>query len=445
MCFEKINDSGFFRVNLSCQNLLADVITFRRDTYTKNDSDSSKTYYFDELRAYQCLLLLESPGITATWTIGHTQATETGSVNNLLSNYGNRSPNIDRNPYTDATYTNLASYGSCYKAECNGCGDTKFSLTVTFSEPVYLHALLMVLDTANVGTVNSFDIYGIAEDGTETNCGTYVTTLIYGFEAWCNIEVKSFRIEGTPANSANWEVTICSLGPMGSIYEHQIPVPASISFQQGQQVAPLTIDFIVPRTGFEIANVLDINLRQKVGSELPWVTLNNGPTSATVSFDLNPTGCVQELILESYDQNSPLATPAALKTDVIAVPFDFIANQHAFDCGQLSAAGQINKISENYEVHFGNKDVTLPVINHLPSFTISQELQSGVLTFSDGSTQNISVGENTALAAIGVTIETSGSQATLKVDVNDEAYYGSTLSFKIKDTVVAETTWSNTT
>ena len=102
------------------------------------------------------------------------------------------------------------------------------------------------------------------------------------------MEVKSFRIEGTPANPANWYVSICSLGPMGTIYEHKNPVPQSVSFQQGQQAGPLTIDDIEPRTGFEIGNDLDINLRQKVGSDLPWVTITNGLTAAKIVFDLNP-------------------------------------------------------------------------------------------------------------------------------------------------------------
>lgn len=90
----------------------------------------------------------------------------------------------------------------------------------------------------------------------------------------------------------------------------------------------------------------------------------------------------------------------------------------------------------------------LPVINHLLSFTISQELQSGVLTPADGTTQNFGAGDTDALAAIGVKIETLGvlgNQATLKVNMSDKAYYGSTLTLTIKDTVVAEPTWFDTT
>ena len=70
----------------------------------------------------------------------------------------------------------------------------------------------------------------------------------------------------------------------------------------------------------------------------------------------------------------------------------------------------------------------MPVINNnLAGFTISQELQSGVLTHGDGTTQNFVAGDTAALAAIGVTIVTAGNTATLKVDMSNIAYYGGSL------------------
>ena len=44
----------------------------------------------------------------------------------------------------------------------------EFDLRLHFDRTVFLHAQLMVLDTLNAGTVNSWTIYCIAEDGTET-------------------------------------------------------------------------------------------------------------------------------------------------------------------------------------------------------------------------------------------------------------------------------------
>ena len=83
--------------------------------------------------------------------------------------------------------------------------------------------------------------------------------------------------------------------------------------------------------------------------------------------------------------------------------------------------------------------------NRLPSFTLSQELQSGILTYADGTIQNIAAGDTAVLSAIGVKIETTSSQATLKVDVNNRAYSKSTLALVIKDTVIGETTWFDIT
>ena len=75
------------------------------------------------------------------------------------------------------------------------------------------------------------------------------------------METKSFRIEGTPDNQFNWKVTICSLGAFGSIYEHQYPVTRFVNIEQGLKASDLIIDHILPRPGFEVTNVLDINLR----------------------------------------------------------------------------------------------------------------------------------------------------------------------------------------
>ena len=121
--------------------------------------------------AYQCGPLTDVPGLTVTYVVEHSTATETGSPDNLLSNNNARSPNINRPAHLDSAHT-PAAYDSCYKAECiaPGCTDTKFGLRLNFDKTVFLHAQLMVLDTlvANIGTVNSWTIFCIAEDLTET-------------------------------------------------------------------------------------------------------------------------------------------------------------------------------------------------------------------------------------------------------------------------------------
>ena len=89
----------------------------------------------------------------------------------------------------------------------------------------------MVLDNVSSSTVNDWIIYCIAEDGTETICGNFDTSVGKGTEAWINKEVMSIRIVGNPANPNDWKVTICMLGLMGTSYVHYKPVPASLSIQ----------------------------------------------------------------------------------------------------------------------------------------------------------------------------------------------------------------------
>ena len=168
------------------------------------------------------------------------------------------------------------------------------------------------------------------------------------------MQAKSFRIEGTPDNPSDWDVTICSLGAFGTIYEHINPVTAFINLQQGHQAAVLTIDHIMSRPDVKITNVLNINLRQKVGSGLPWVQISNDVVAATLSFDPSPPLGNYELILESIDLNSPLTSPAVLKTNVITVNV-YGTNEGAFKYGVLPKAGQTHLMSLNYELYTGNQ------------------------------------------------------------------------------------------
>ena len=82
----------------------------------------------------------------------------------------------------------------------------------------------------------------------------------------------------------------------------------------------MTIDHIKPHPDLEITNVLDINLRQKPGFELSWVTIINDAAVAKVRFDLNSPLGNHNLVLESIDLNSALAPNySVLKTDEITL------------------------------------------------------------------------------------------------------------------------------
>ena len=64
--------------------------------------------------------------------------------------------------------------------------------------------------------------------------------------------------------------------------------------------------------------------------------------------------------LESYNRNSPLATPAALRTDQVQVTVT-CSNEYASSNGLISAVNEaINWLEQvNYEVH--SPEVTIPL------------------------------------------------------------------------------------
>ena len=78
-------------------------------------------------------------------------------------------------------------------------------------------------------------------------------------------------------------------------------------------------------------------------------------------------------------------------------------NKEAVTCGVLNAWGKLEILPDvQYEVHSGNKDVALPVINHLPDSAISQQILTADLTLADGTQSSLSAEEITSL---GVTLE----------------------------------------
>jgi len=85
--------------------------------------------------------------MSLTFSVEHTQATVTGTPENLFSNYNSRAIDITRNPWKDSSW-NTETFNSCYKAQCiaPACLDTNFGLIVNFNQSVFLHPLLMVLD-----------------------------------------------------------------------------------------------------------------------------------------------------------------------------------------------------------------------------------------------------------------------------------------------------------
>lgn len=74
----------------------------------------------------------------------------------------------------------------------------------------------------------------------------------------------------------------------------------------------------------------------------------------------------------------------------------------------------------NYEILTTSVDLdtSIPVIDTLTGYTISQELLSGILTLADGSVTTIAAGDTAALTALGVTIVIDQTAGTALLRVN---------------------------
>ena len=99
----------------------------------------------------------------------------------------------------------------------------------------------------------------------------------YGAEIWCNLEGQYTTIVADLAIlSGAYEMSICNLGVMGTEYVRIGSVPTSISVEQTENEL-IAVNQIYSK--LTIGNTLDINLRQKAGTEFIWVTLIQGSPS----------------------------------------------------------------------------------------------------------------------------------------------------------------------
>ena len=92
----------------------------------------------------------------------------------------------------------------------------------------------------------------------------------YGKEVTCNlpgqyVHLVAYLDHLTPP----YEMSICSYGIMGTFFERDELLPASLEVYQGETTT-LSIPHIY--SGIEIGTKLAIDLRHKDGAELPFVT-----------------------------------------------------------------------------------------------------------------------------------------------------------------------------
>ena len=97
---------------------------------------------------------------------------------------------------------------------------------------------------------------------------------MYGKEAWCNLQGRYtqfvFDLSDRTAEDA-YEISICSLGVLGTRYEREIALPTTLQGTVGNTYEILIAPIL---SVYTIGNVLDVKVRQKPGSELSWVTIS---------------------------------------------------------------------------------------------------------------------------------------------------------------------------
>ena len=102
---------------------------------------------------------------------------------------------------------------------------------------------------------------------------------------------------------------------MGTEYIRNEEIPTEIVLEQGSMTT-IAVPHIT--SALTIGNILQINLRQKSGFELDFVSLSNTLGSTDVMIDGEiPTPGTYELVLESFDEAS--SVQSALKTDRIQI------------------------------------------------------------------------------------------------------------------------------
>ena len=87
-----------------------------------------------------------------------------------------------------------------------------------------------------------------------------------------------FVAAGVPSK----QLSICNVAVFGTRYIRASDPPSSITLDVSPKV--LIMNHVYAED--VISDVLAINLRQKPGSELSWVSIDNFPTSAIVTFNV---------------------------------------------------------------------------------------------------------------------------------------------------------------
>ena len=113
------------------------------------------------------------------------------------------------------------------------------------------------------------------------------------------------------------ELSLCSVGVFGTSYIRKEPIKSSFEIKTKSK-SIINVPHVFEEDA--IVNQLKVNLRQKAGYNLPFVTLINGADSTDVvinATNVNPGRYI--LVLESFDLNNSTLPNLTLKTDTITI------------------------------------------------------------------------------------------------------------------------------
>ncbi len=178
-------------------------------------------------------------------------------------------------------------------------------------EVVYVHSLLFVTDAmqdclTDVGSdwacLHNFEVW-IGSNPTyhlNTKCGNFGSETTRGAEAWCNLKGDYIFLVKTGLGS-KWKSVICTLGIFGTIYERDANHPPASQAVDAGVTSSISINHIKSRATVAISNDLDIEMRQKAVSSIPWVSITNDAAKATVTFAYPCTGTFENPPSSSFN------------------------------------------------------------------------------------------------------------------------------------------------
>ena len=143
-------------------------------------------------------------------------------------------------------------------------------------------------------------------DGWYKDRRTSTDVWTFGIEKWCNMEGQYVHIVADLSHlvTTTYEMSLCSVGIMGTSFERSEPVPNHTELTQGES-NEIPVPHIFDE--YRISTGLRINLRQTASAALPFVTISEEAERSIVRIDsIGLEIGDYALHLESFDALSTL-------------------------------------------------------------------------------------------------------------------------------------------